>query len=290
MTSRNYVFTDNQLEFSPSKCDFLQYAVWQKEKGSHEHFQGYIELTKPAAITALKKVYPTIHFEKRKGTQEQAIKYCKKEESRIDGPWEWGTPAKQGKRTDLLKLKEYAESGKRKADMPVELYDAYAKYPRFYNTFELFVKPERRLDLQVLLVIGPTGTGKTRLAYDNCKDLFVLPITCKRDMWFDGYDGHTEVLLDDFSGQIALAQLLKVLDIYDNKLPIKGGFITFIPKKIIVTTNIHPSKWYKWAGREAQYPALIRRFTHLIRSDISVEHILLRDSPDYNDFLLNVSI
>lgn len=290
-THSAYIFTDNQLEFNPDKCAFLRYAVWQKEKGSHEHFQGYIELKRSQRIAALKKIYPTIHFEPRKGTQEQAIAYCRKVDTRVDGPWEFGSPAKKGARTDLSKLKEYATSGKRKADMPVELYESFAKYPKFYNTFERMAITTRRLDLKVLLVIGPTGTGKTRLAYDNSSDLYVLPILGKRDMWFDGYDGHKEVLLDDFSGQIPLTQLLRLLDVYEKtQVPIKGGFVNFTPDRIIITTNIHPSKWYKYHDREEQYPALCRRITHVIRADISLEEVILKDSDDYKDFLLNVPL
>lgn len=31
-------------------------------------------------------------------------------------------------------------------------------------------------------------------------------------------------------------------------------------KRMIVTSNIHPSQWYKWIGRENQEEALKRRF------------------------------
>ena len=154
-TKMNYIFTDNTLEFIPEKCDFLKYAVWQKEKApetGHIHYQGYIELTKKCRITALKKIYPTIHFEIRKGTQQQAIDYCKKEETRVEGPFIFGTPKKQGKRNDLIKLKEYAVSHKRKRELPEKLYTSYAQYPKFYSEMALLYKPESKPRKTILLV------------------------------------------------------------------------------------------------------------------------------------------
>jgi len=81
------------------------YVVWQMEVGANgtPHYQGYVELTKRSRLSALKKLAPLAHWELRKGTQQQAIDYCKKEDTRSGGPWEAGAPAvkQQGKRTDL---------------------------------------------------------------------------------------------------------------------------------------------------------------------------------------------
>jgi len=44
------------------------------------------------------------------------------------------------------------------------------------------------------------------------------------------------------------------------KTKIKGSFVWMTAKRIIVTTNIHPSKWYGWDKRENQQEALKRRF------------------------------
>lgn len=52
-----------------------------KEKGElgTPHLQGYVEFKKYIRIEECKKISPKIHWEKRLGTQEQAIKYCMKE-------------------------------------------------------------------------------------------------------------------------------------------------------------------------------------------------------------------
>lgn len=73
------------------------------------HFQGYIELTKVMRFTALKKIFNdnTLHIEPRKGTQQQAIDYCQKLESRVQEPVIFGEPTQQGKRkkcVDVIKM------------------------------------------------------------------------------------------------------------------------------------------------------------------------------------------
>lgn len=270
MTSRNYCFTDNTCTFTPT--DVVKYAIWQKEKTTHEHFQGYLELKKPTRLAGMKKIWPNIHFELRKGTQQQAIDYCKKSETKLDGPWEFGIPGPgAGARTDIISLKTYAMSGKRKREMPDELVSTFAKYTKFYLIYEGLSQSPIRLDLKVLLIIGKTGTGKTRKAWDLFPELYSLPISTKKDLWFDGYDGQDCVLFDDFAGQIRLNELLRLIDIYPIRVPIKGGFTDFKPTKIIITTNIHPNNWYKYVGREEHYNALKRRIHGVINMDESEE-------------------
>ena len=98
-------------EFEPMKKfntkynDIFAYAIWQYEKASSTdnlHIQGYIELKRPLSLSNIQLIYPTIHIEERKGTQQEAIKYCSKEETRVRGPFQEGSPKSQGRRTDLL--------------------------------------------------------------------------------------------------------------------------------------------------------------------------------------------
>ena len=65
------------------------------------------------------------------------------------------------------------------------------------------------------------------------------------------------------SSKTRLDTVLRLLDRYIERVPIKGSHSWWTPKRVYVTTNIHPWDWYEWAGREAQYPALQRRFTQL---------------------------
>lgn len=85
----------------------LEYYIYQKEKcptTGREHWQGYLELKKQSYKSAVQRIIgdPVAHIEARRGTQADAIRYCKKDESAVPGSRiEWGTPKKQGRRNDL---------------------------------------------------------------------------------------------------------------------------------------------------------------------------------------------
>lgn len=97
--------------------ELTQYYIYQIEKCPETlrlHYQGYIELKEKMSMKCLKKkVFKNdkIHLEARLGTQQQAIDYCSKEDSRVSEPVEWGTKKKQGKRSDLDTMVYAIENG-----------------------------------------------------------------------------------------------------------------------------------------------------------------------------------
>lgn len=99
-TSRHWVFTSHAepLWNAPSELPpRVRYVVWQHEAASTTgklHVQGYAEFSESVRYTAARTMLQLpddTHFEVRKGTREQARDYCRKEETRVDGPWELGT-------------------------------------------------------------------------------------------------------------------------------------------------------------------------------------------------------
>lgn len=134
---RAWCFTiNNPATNELTQLDIERYCIWQREKGEEgtEHLQGYIELTKPSRLSAMKKWLTTAHFEARKGTAQQAADYCRKDDSRIDGPWERGEfGGHQGKRLDLEDVKKLVAEGATKRDIYDQCSEAAAKYPRFVD-------------------------------------------------------------------------------------------------------------------------------------------------------------
>lgn len=98
-------------------CD---YGVWQLEicpDTRRIHVQGYVELSVQSTLGCIKKKLhdDTVHIERRRGTQKQAIDYCKKAESSYLPEWrvEFGNPRVQGERNELWEDYEvYRQSGK----------------------------------------------------------------------------------------------------------------------------------------------------------------------------------
>lgn len=80
--------------------------------------------------------------------------------------------------------------------------------------------------------------------------------------WFDGYFDQRIVIIDDFRGEYPLPLLLKLLDRYPMRVPVKGGFTNWAPTKVYITSNVQPEFWYPEAdGRSTA--AMLRRLDHI---------------------------
>lgn len=212
-------------------------------------------------MTALHKLagMGRIHFEVRRGTQLDAINYCKKGKQthaewqldNINGKnfgknadfTEYGTPSsvKQGQRVDIEEVYQLAKAGK--SDQQIIEEVGFAPYVRCYralNQVRLQIRPEWALGREIILIHGDSGIGKTGWSYKNYPDLFEMAVQ-NGTLWFDGYAGEETVLIDDFVGEIYLSAILKILDIYLRKLAIKG-------KKIFSSfyLDIEPETFKTW--------------------------------------------
>ncbi len=270
----NVVFTLNNpeglIDFDAERMGYLIYQEEVGESGTH-HFQGYLELKNKLALSAVKVCLgsETVHIERRRGTQQQAIDYCKKEDGRVGGPYEFGERKVQGKRVDLDQFRTDVFAGKRKRDFNEDNEHVMQRFPRYYDLLTSLNRPVRETDIKVTLLIGETGLGKSRYVYDKfstSSEFYILPLD-SGTLWFNGYDRHEVVLMDDFSGAVShmpLSSLLRLLDRYPLQVPTKGGFTWWLPNEVYVTTNLLPKNWYKWENRLSQYRALARRFSEVI--------------------------
>lgn len=265
MKNRNYCFTifDKSWEFVFN--DKIKYICFQKEKTKtgNEHYQGYIELVKSERINSIKKIINcnSAHFEKRLGTRQQAIDYCKKTESAIPNSFvEFGEVSTPGKRNDLNCLNELKE--KTIENFCIDYPIIAVKYPKgisnLKNCFESKKIGLRNIEVNVL--IGKPGCGKTRSVYDkfDILDIYKLNTNTNNTLWFDGYTGQSVLLIDDFKGWIKYTELLTILDIYPYRCQIKGGFCWAKWDKVFITSNYDIMMWYNDLNNEA----LLRRIHH----------------------------
>lgn len=120
----------------------IQYLIYQLEEApttGTPHFQGFIQLTNRKRFTHLQRIVsPRMTQTVAKGSAAQNKIYCTKEECRIDGPWEFGTPTGgQGRRTDIAEFVTRAKQGNIPVGELIESYgDMLAKYPRFVSTVQ----------------------------------------------------------------------------------------------------------------------------------------------------------
>lgn len=227
----------------------LQYACGQLEVGENgtRHIQGYVEFKHPRTFKTVQRLLPRAHIEPRKGSPGQARAYCLKEETRAGPQWELGEfvpEAGQGARSDLSLLQQFLDGGGQVSEAYRQFPSVCARYPKFVRTYAQLTTAPRSWKTKVLVYVGPTGCGKTSRAHDEFPNIWTKP----PGQWFDGYDRHEHVLFDDFDGGresgIQYRELLRLTDRYPMLVPVKGDFVQWVPRVIVITTNVEPKQWY----------------------------------------------
>lgn len=198
-----------------------------------------------------------VYLQGANGSQQQNIEYCTKDKDFE----QWGKVQAQGKRTDLQIIKDKIDGGARPQEIADEHFAKWVQYRRSFQRYrELQVTAEYRPDVEVYLLVGNAGTGKSRFVYEYTRgEVWINSDPTLR--WFDGYTQQETVLLDDFRGDAEFALLLRLLDIYPIDVQVKGGFVPWNPMKIFVTSNVNPESWY--VGQDTS--PLRRRFKRIVK-------------------------
>lgn len=213
------------------------YMIVGKERGANgtPHLQGYIDLKGQMNFRTIKRLFPQMHIERAKGTALQNKTYCSKE---LDF-FEMGTcpkPAGAASKESWTEILQAAESGN---------WDFLrTHHPRVWVMMsEKLIS--KRIPKSFMLDgdtnnewwYGPTGTGKSRLAWDKYGKICFQKMLNK---WWDGYDAQPVVIIEEWSPKNEVtASALKIwADRYPFTAQIKGGVLQKIrPLKIIVISN-----------------------------------------------------
>lgn len=241
------------------------YCIIAKETGEtgtphlqcHFYFKQKISARKLKSLTSSR-----IHCEIARNPSA-SIEYCRKD----CNYQEIGElPIKRGHRSDLDALKSSLRRGATLKEVSEQHFSMFIKYERSIRRFIEINDNGRSMDAETIVNVywGPTGSGKTRRAYIEANDANQEMYSHSGSEWFDGYLGHRRVLFDDFGGhEFKLTYLLKLLDRYPMRVPIKGSFVQWKPEIITITSNKHPDDWYPNAFPEHRR-ALKRRLTNIV--------------------------
>ena len=74
--------------------------------------------------------------------------------------------------------------------------------------------------------------------------------------WFDGYDGTSPIIFNEFNGEVKISVMCNLVDRYDYIADKKHGHVICTPAVVIITSNNTPTDWY---GRERMFDAFKRR-------------------------------
>lgn len=258
--AKYWMLTIPQHCFTPYQPPGVSYLGGQLERGNdtgYVHWQLICVFTAQVRLSRVKAVFG--HSCHAEGTRSEAARaYCFKADSKVDGTdFEFGKyPFRRNERTDWEKVRVAAMNGELTSqEIPAQVF--INSYSSLRCIKKDYFKPKMRGAQVVNVFWGKTRTGKTRQVYREAPDVYDKT---PDDKWFDGYQGETAVLLDEFRGEIPVSWLLKWLDRYPCRVHDKGSMVPLCTKIWYITSNMDPKDWYPHLDR-ASRDALFARFT-----------------------------
>ncbi len=244
--SRNWCFTlNNFTEEDFDKIDAWHtlnptaYIIYGKEAGEETetpHLQGYVHLKAPQAMSFLKRFLPRARLAICKGSPEENIAYCSKED---DHPMVYGAEPKTQQQANKDKAKRFIDLAK-KGDFKAIEEEMPGKYSQQYRTMhqiatDNMVRPADLEDTCGVWIYGESGCGKTHAARTEYGTYFSKP--CNK--WWDGYQNEDCVIVEDMDPEHnKLAYHLKLwTDKWSFTGEVKGGTRSLRPKKVIITSQ-----------------------------------------------------
>lgn len=257
--------------------NIVVYGVGQMEMGASgtPHAQVYV-VTRPNpknkngySLSWVKEnIHKTAHWEKRRGTHEQARVYCMKDATRINddiadhsGPFEvgqWdvaelqeagGQQSGQKHASKLLSIKEKIDDGVTDDSLYEDHFSEMLRYKKSFDMYRL-TKSERFRSFQTkaVWIWGPAHTGKSHRAREFALKIDNEPYYLDLsggNIWFDGMKvGCKCIVIEDFRGNAAISFMLKLLDHTPMQVNTKGSMLPFSAEWVIFTSNSHPRDVY----------------------------------------------
>jgi len=247
LTIPHHLFTP----FLPAGCNYI-IGQLEKGEGGFLHWQLVVGFNSKVRLATVRRVFGEVHAESTKSAA--AEDYVWKEDTRVDGTqFKLGIKAlKRNSDTDWDEVRRNAKEGNLEA-IPSDIYiRCYTSLKKIASEFSKPLPVERRCNV----FIGPTGTGKSRRAWDEATfDAYPKSPTSK---FWDGYRGQENVVIDEFRGQIEISHMLRWLDRYPVLVEVKGSSEVLRASSFWITSNVHPKDWYPSVD-EATKNALLRR-------------------------------
>jgi len=235
------VFSDEAnrlLDWLEKNCSYVIMGYEHCPTTGRPHFQGYCEFNTKQRMSSLMstKIGFKWNVLKCDASAEDNEHYCSKEGNVIK--FGKARESKQGKRSDLDRMRTQLSSGGLRA-----VVEGGAGYQaiRYAEKVVTYCEAKRNWQPLVLYIQGEPGSGKSSLASDIAEYLFPGEenkyTKSSNNKWFDGYDAHPVVILDDWRDSWwPLTEALAYTDRYECRAECKGGSRQFRARVIIMTS------------------------------------------------------
>jgi len=242
--------------------ELLTYSVWQEEMcptSGRAHRQFFLLFKKKISMKGVKDIIGPHHLEAARDLKA-CREYCMKTETRISGPFEFGTFGKLSVIKDSVDV--LALCKRLKVNEVLEENPHLWRAVRQLKEVRSIVSVPRDFATSAILLTGPTGSGKTRLAVEIAT-LYSSTFWAAPDLkWFDGYDGDELMVIDEYRGQTPVSFLLRLIDRTPLTLPLKGSSTQMRSELVIFTSNLSLKNIFPEIDPET-FRALERRITQI---------------------------
>jgi len=236
------------------------------------HLQFSVTFKRSYSLAALKKLHSRVHWEFQDCVQDN--NYCRKRDS--DLIIDIDNRKKKGARTDIEEVKDVVSStcsmravmNMATSVQSVRMAELWLKY----NEPPRIIDPK---DIKIHVRWGRAGLGKTGEIWRKYGETGVFkPLSFK---WWEGYDGHEVVLLDEFRGDYCkFKEILDLTDIYPYRVECKNSSRQLKAKTFYITSSLPPEEWYSdyVFGKNERLDQLTRRLTTVTNIGVDVDPLL----------------
>lgn len=240
MNGRYWILTIPHEHFTPYLPTDVCYTKGQLELGAGGflHWQFIAVFTKNVRLAAVRKLYGHFHAELTRS--DAAMEYVWKDDTRVEGTqFEIGKLAhKRNSKTDWEAVWECAVKNQ---VLEIPVATRFAHYRTIKQISKDYLAPIA-IEREVRVFWGATGTGKSRRAWEEA-GIDAYPKDPRTKFW-DGYQSHEHVVIDEFRGAIDVAHLLRWFDRYPVIVEQKCTATTLAARVIWITSNLDPRLWY----------------------------------------------
>lgn len=236
----------------------------QHERGAsgYEHWQVLVIFGRPTRLAGVKSLFGGDRCHAEPSRSAAADQYVWKEDTCVPGSkFSLGEkPFQRNSATDWSLVRKAAVNGDL-SSVPDDIFVRYHTQLQSIKRMYIRAQPMART---VRVYWGVTGSGKSHRAFEEAgADAYWKNPS---SIWWDGYQGEENVIIDEFRGGIGIQHILRWFDKYPVTIEYKGGACALMAKNIWITSNLSPEQWY---------PDLDAESLSALRRKINVTHFSL---------------